>query len=564
MPALCARNLAMALSSAQHSNWPVHRPLHLDRWTAWLTKFGLAEKHSSFLHCIEHGFSYHSSISITENHIYPHMKSALLHPEAIEAVITKELSVGRYLGPFTLTELECFLGRPFIAHPLGAVEKANGKHRLVENLSHPQNGSFPSLNSLTDTSSLSLNWGSMADAARLVITAPPGSQAATVDWQEAFRNCGLKPSEWWLGVIHWKDLFHVDRALKFGGKASNHGFELSASALADLFMAIWTTLCIIYWVDDDHIRRTPINSTPPWKYEVDIEAIRTFAASLGAIFPPNKTVPFSFEVKYIGFLWLYRTKEVRIPENKRTEFLSLLTSSSESPTVNLPTLRTIVGKLSHFSMVVPLGRANMRGLWSLQTAMSEKAHSNAAWPWTTRQRQDLNWWLDTLSQPNVGMFLCTQTIPSSEFNLFCDASTSWGIGIVINEYWDAFKLHNGWNTSDVTPRDIGWAEFAAVELVVYFVLKHYNLHDTHLLIHTDNQGVVGAWSNRSSRNPASNDVLSRILSSLLARRCWLTLTYIRSADNPADRPSRGLPALNASRRSFTGFPPNLAGLMYRA
>jgi hypothetical protein len=329
-------------------------------------------------------------------------------------------------------------------------------------------------------------------------------------------------------------------------------------------MAIWTSLSIIYWVDDDHIRITPINPSPPWQYEVDIIQICNFAATLGVTFPPTKTVPFSSEVKYIGFLWLYQTKEVRIPEKKRTDFLSLLVTSSASPSVTLPTLRTIVGKLSHFSLIVPLGRSNMRGLWSLQTAMSEKAHPNAAWPWTTRQRQDLNWWLNTLSQPNVGMFLCTQESPSTDFNLFCDASTSWGIGIVINGLWDAFKFTEGWNTSTITPRDIGWGEFAAVEIVVHFVLKHYNLHDTHLLIHTDNQGVVGAWANRSSRNPASNDVLGRTLSALLARRCWLTLTYIKSAENPADRPSRGLPALNASRHTFPGFPHDLAGLMYRA
>jgi hypothetical protein len=564
MPALCAKNLAMAQSNAPHSNWPVHRPLHLDRWLHWLTNYGLAEKHSTFLHCIEHGFSYHSSISISTNHIYPHMRSAFTYQEAIEAIIIKEREAGRYLGPFTLHELESFLGRPFIAHPLGIVPKSNGKYRLVEDLSHPHDPSFPSLNALTDTSNLSLNWGSMADAAHLVITAPPGSLAATVDWQEAFRNCGITPSEWWLGIIHWKELFHIDRALKFGGKASNHDFELAASALADLLMAIWLTLSVIYWVDDDHMRITPTNSSPPWEYEVNITQICDFAASLGVIFPPNKTVPFSSEVKYIGFLWLYETKEVRIPENKRTDFLSLLLSSSSNPSVTLPTLRTIVGKLSHFSLVVPLGRCNMRGLWSLQTAMSQKAHPNAAWPWTARQRQDLNWWINTLSRPNVGMLLCTQPKPSPDFRLFCDASSSWGIGIIINEHWDAFKLSEGWNTSLETPRDIGWAEFAAVEIIVYFVLKHYNLYDTHILIHTDNQGVLGAWANRSSRNPASNNVLGRTLSSLLARRCWLTLTYVKSAENPADPPSRGLPALNATRRTFAGFPPELAGLMYRS
>jgi hypothetical protein len=54
------------------------------------------------------------------------------------------------------------------------------------------------------------------------------------------------------------------------------------------------------------------------------------------------------------------------------------------------------------------------------------------------------------------------------------------------------------------------------------------------------------------------------MSSLLARKCFLTLEYIRSEDNPADNPSRGLPPSSFTRRHFPSFPPALAGLMRRA
>jgi hypothetical protein len=77
----------------------------------------------------------------------------------------------------------------------------------------------------------------------------------------------------------------------------------------------------------------------------------------------------------------------------------------------------------------------------------------------------------------------------------------------------------------------------------------------------DNKGVLAAWNKRQSKSPAQNEVLSCILSMLLPRQCFLTLEYIKSAGNPADLPSRGLPAANASRTQFRGFPKSLIGLL---
>jgi len=166
--------------------------------------------------------------------------------------------------------------------------------------------------------------------------------------------------------------------------------------------------------------------------------------------------------------------------------------------------------------------------------------------------------------PGIGMRLCTERIPDDSFGIFTDASSGWGAGIVIGREYDSFKLSDGWEMWDGEKKDIGWAEFAAVELAIYFLVRIHNLRDRHILIHVDNDGVIGAWKNRSSRNPAQNAVLARVLRRVMKAQCWITMVYIPSARNPADAPSRGQPLPGYTRTSFPGFPSHLRGIFMRA
>jgi len=108
-----------------------------------------------------------------------------------------------------------------------------------------------------------------------------------------------------------------------------------------------------------------------------------------------------------------------------------------------------------------------------------------------------------------------EPIADNSFTIYTDASTSWGVGIVISNEFDIFKLHEDWRDWEGSPKDIGWAEFIAVELAVFFLLSSCCLRNRHILVHIDNQGVVGAWKSRLSCNPAQNEVLSCILHMLL-------------------------------------------------
>jgi hypothetical protein len=162
------------------------------------------------------------------------------------------------------------------------------------------------------------------------------------------------------------------------------------------------------------------------------------------------------------------------------------------------------------------------------------------------------------------MNLCTEIVPDNSFSIYTDTSTSWGVRVVIGSEFDMFRLCAGWHNWEDSPKDIGWAEFVAVELAVFFLLSTHRLRNRHFLVHIDNQGVVGAWKSCSSCNPAQNEVLGWILCMLLRAQCFLSMVYVPSGANPADGPSHGIPPTNMTRASWSGFPTHLCNVLNRA
>jgi hypothetical protein len=67
---------------------------------------------------------------------------------------------------------------------------------------------------------------------------------------------------------------------------------------------------------------------------------------------------------------------------------------------------------------------------------------------------DIDWWRQRLQDEFVGMKIVCPPEPSNH-QLFVDASTSWGIGLILDGKWLAWQLKEGWDTDG---REIGWAE----------------------------------------------------------------------------------------------------------
>jgi Reverse transcriptase-like len=122
---------------------------------------------------------------------------------------------------------------------------------------------------------------------------------------------------------------------------------------------------------------------------------------------------------------------------------------------------------------------------------------------------DIHLWHTQLSTEFCGSII-TKPPDVSPLEYWVDTSSSWGIGIVFNNVWDAWKLRPRWNKDG---HNIGWAEIVAIELGILFAvhLGHTNIH---FLIKSDNQGVIHAIERGRSRNSEQNQVLQQITSLL--------------------------------------------------
>ena len=337
------------------------------------------EEHMTLIDGLEKVFSMQCDLVIDETKIYPHLRSATEHPKVIEDLIEKEVAAGRYLGPFQQHEVEEMLG-PFVANPLGTVKKASGGYRVIEHLSFSNSDTTPSVNEKTNIENIETNWFGIAEMIDLIIKAPEGAQGATVDWENAFRNCPIRQEDWKYGVFEWNGKLWIDLAAKFGAKSSTGIFELPNRAFVIICVNKGYGI-IIYWVDDLMVCRIPIRKDgDKWVYDTTIDDIVDLASDLGIRLPAEKIQDFSDKTTYIGFVWHWEEKAVSVTEKKRNKTRELANDLLKGDhSISHDELESLCGKFAHLGMVVAKARAHTRGLWrTLQRWRKRVSHRNTS------------------------------------------------------------------------------------------------------------------------------------------------------------------------------------------
>jgi hypothetical protein len=163
--------------------------------------------------------------------------------------------------------------------------------------------------------------------------------------------------------------------------------------------------------------------------------------------------------------------------------------------------------------------------------------------------EDMAWWRLRLQEEFVGMKIIQPPKPLDS-KLYVDASSVWGIGLILDGKWLAWQFKEGWRSEGC---EISWAEMVAVELAVRTLIAG-KFTGCHVIIRSDNKGVVGALKARRSRGTQQNAVLREIVKLIQQHELWISTTWIPTLENPADGPSRGVFPVNSL---LYAFPPKI-------
>lgn len=274
-----------------------------------------------------------------------------------------------------------------------------------------------------------------------------------------------------------------------------------------------------------------------FRYDFDYEDMMAMVAPLLTPWNDKGDTDFVFLTTFIGYLWHFAERWVGFTEEKRMKFLQraeVFAASFAGTSCALEEVNKIHGSLCHVAFVHTIGTAYLSSLSNF--AASFKGNEFVRRHPPPSVISDVKWWVQKLSVPNFTRPLKVLGLPKN-LRLFADASTSWGIGILIGGKWAAFRLVPNWK--ELAPgRDIGWLETIAIEILLLF-LQAMKVTDAHLLIHSDNQGSIGSFRKGRCPNPFINLSIRRSFTTLVATGISPAYEYIETSLNPADPISRG-------------------------
>lgn len=305
------------------------------------------------------------------------------------------------------------------------------------------------------------------------------------------------------------------------------------------------------WVDDLFNFQIPIAEGPKpgtWVYGHGLVDIFRLAKRLGIPWHMVKTTDYAFVGIYLGFLWNLLSRTVSLPDKKRLKYLgrvedALKLADTQKQRMTLDLASKLGGTLTHITFVYPHGRTYLTSLCVFIASFGDNKFTQRYPPRSVIS--DLKWWRKLLKEPTVARSLRPRG-PCQDIGISVDASTEWGIGIVIGNTWDAWYWAMPASEWKREGRDIGWAEMVAIELVVRR-LEELGTADANLLVRSDNEGVIKAVRRGRSRNFQVNLAIRRVEAICMARNLVISLEYVCTTANKADPVSRGIPDRSLER-----------------
>lgn len=410
-------------------NWPrdIKCEMIVPEWEEALRRAGILEEYKDVVYGFRNGF--HQGIPDHTIGVKPYFTPnnhtlSLLVAEKIKTSIAKEVKNGRMYGPFSHEEISKIF--PFFqCNLLGAVVNGDGSVRPINDLSYPQNvPQTPSVNSFVDKNYFITTWDDFATVALFFKSSKDLWLLGLFDWEKAYRKIPTCMSQWrYLMVLDFDNNLYLDTRITFGGVAGCGSFGRPADAWTKIMKHEHDIVKVFRWVDNNLFLKRYDSTT-------DMSDIVTRSKALGVQTNAEKLSRFQHEQKFIGFIWNGMNKTVRLPEIKLEERKGQIKEVLIGDLFSFNQIEIFVGLLNHVSYLLPQLKCYLCGLYR----MKRNWHNKAARRHIDQDvREDLEFWNLTLASFKH-LRLITSPIPL-EIGWVGDASTSYGIGILLGDRW---------------------------------------------------------------------------------------------------------------------------------
>lgn len=550
------RHLSSPNESEDLGRWPttVRCNMKIEEWKSNLIQFDLIDRFGYLLDGFKYGFNQGippHSLGDLKWYCPPNHSSATKVKEKILANIEKEVKAKRMFGPYTKELVYEKIGF-FRTSPLGAVENGDGSFRPINDFSFPRDDTAtPSVNSFVDKLDFETTWDDFKIVATFFKNLKEDCLIAIFDWEGAYRQIPTHPSQWpYLAVLGFNEDIYIDTRIAFGGVAGCGSFGGPADGWKCIMIERFKLLHIFRWVDDNLCVKRASDKTSM------IDLVRA-SEELGVKTNSTKYAEFSNQQSFIGFVWNISDHTVSLSATKLLKRRQEIDEFWTKLVWKKNELEKLNGKLNHMTLILPQLKpyltANFKWLASWSKPIALKAPTDVL--------EDMSFWRDTLTTLSP-----TRLIPNMvEWNVgwVGDASTEYGIGVIVGKHWAQFKWIKGWNTPlDLPKRSIAWAETVAIRLGLLMVSQIHPVAGRTISALSDNTTTNGVVRTLRSRDFWVNQEWKYIQTLLVQLDCSVRTHYVKSKDNEADALSRGCaPSKGLSQCLLVDIPSDLSTLL---
>ena len=447
-------------------------------------------------------------------------KSALAFPKQVQQFISKELSLGALLGPFTEPPFTPWTQTsPLMTAP----KKDSTERRIILDLSFSEDNTSVNdgvTKNVLDGELRPYTLPSVEDLVTKALLLGPTPFMWKADMARAFRQLRSDVLDIPLLGFEFQGAYYIDACPPFGARLSSLACQRTTNAIVYILglQGIWA----VVYLDDF------CGAAASYEKALrDYQAFMLLAKRLGVQLAPDKCSPPTQRLEWLGFIIDTVNFTLTIPQAKLAEIVDLCNQWALKKAATKKEIQSIVGILVHIAKCVkPARRFLARILHTLARA------PDSGWMGLSAGfKADINWFSQYAVRSN-GIQLLTPS--RSQFHIYCDSSLEGGGGCSDNNY---YHLQYDNKVKQAYP-DIVHRE-AINLLIAYRTLIPKISVGLQIIIHTDNTGSQQALETGKTKDP---------ILAACARQIWVEAAIRDHAFKIVHKPGRELPLSDALSR----------------